>query len=166
MIDTVEGWVRYSAKPTYATGEWNMSDGIVHVYWRPHRKEDITRDLVTGDMHKALNAAIDGTFAFDKEGITLVRRPNILAFRLRAWWWWSCCDSWEHEVGAITVYFIPGEKHDFLISCETSFYSFGPPDEGHEEYFPGDTAWEHFYPKQKDRIAELEQAVEETFRPK
>lgn len=160
-IDTTEGWVEYITEPSDVS---YIGNGVICVYWRPHRKGIITRNLVMSDMHKALVAAVDGSSAFDKDGIILVRRPNILAFRLRAWWWWMGCDGWEHLVGAVTVYFIPGEKHDFLLTCQTCFYNFGPP----EDYgdFPGDTAWEHFYPKQKDRILELERAVEETFRPK
>jgi len=117
------------------------------IFWHPHPETD---SLDPRPLY-----SYDGYISYDTMGFEKITIDNREAWRIRGKWWWVTCDGYVHVSGSFTNYFIPTEKLDYRITCLSRFYlnsQMGPDPSGIEHY--------------PDRIAELEQAVEQTFKPK
>jgi hypothetical protein len=117
---------------------WCPHNRIIHVLWVPHR--EITEPDSRPQEH------FSGYVSYHTKGWEIIPIGDVKAMRIRGLWWNVECDGTEHILGSFTNYFIPAEKFDFYVTCWTHTFSCG-------ETYP-------------DRISELEQAVEQTFRVK
>lgn len=96
-----------------------------------------------------------GYISYDTLGFEKIVINGMDAWRIRGKWWRVTCDGGIQISGSFTNYYIPTEKLDFRITCLSRFYLY-------DTLGPDPLGFEH-YP---DRIAELERAVEQTFRVK
>jgi hypothetical protein len=117
---------------------WCPHHNILYVLWAPHR--EITEPDSRPQEH------FSGYVSYNRKKWEPITIDNLEALRIRGRWWNVECDGTEHIGGSFTNYYIPTLKVDFYITCWTHTYSCGK-----------------VYP---DRIAELERAVEQTFRVK
>jgi hypothetical protein len=138
--DSLLGEVRY-----YDFTQTNNRE--LYISWFPHE------DLDT--INRKPLYQYDGYISYDTMGFKKITIDNREAWRIRGKWWWVTCDGYIHVSGSFTNYYIHTKKVDYRITCLSRFYM-------NEEMGPDPAGIEH-YP---DCIAELEQAVEQTFRVK
>lgn len=111
--------------------------------------------------------------SLDKAGVEELTINGCPSFRLRALWWGSACDGGVHNVRWVTGYFIPAKEdrnYDFIIFCSNLIYHRSPPfaplmvyTQEESDSIIANWEYEKTYP---NNIAELERAVEQTFRVK
>jgi len=119
----------------------------LYIAWFPHEELDT--------INRSLLYDYGGYISYDTIGFEKIVIDEKDAWRIRGKWWQVTCDGGVQISGSFTNYFIPTEKLDYRITCLSRFYLYdilGPDPLGFEHY--------------PDRIAELERAVEQTFRPK
>lgn len=137
--------------------------GAVFIIWYPHQEIGDTNVWPFYEYGPGFFNFI----AHEKEGIEVINIGGRKALRLRGKWWDTQCDDIFHSVGSFTTYLIPTGMFDFRISCLSSFYTrnphYYPEGVSYDEQVPEDWTYEK---KGPDRIRELEQAVEQTFRVK
>lgn len=117
------------------------------IFWYPHHETDT---LDPWPLY-----SYGGYISYDTLGFEKIVIDEKDAWRIRGKWWRVTCDGGIQISGSFTNYFIPTEKLDYRITCLSRFYLYdilGPDPLGFEHY--------------PDRISELEQAVEQTFRVK
>ncbi len=124
----------------------DVPNDYILVYWFPHIASDT---LVPRPLYN-----YGGYISYDTSGFQKITVNGNEAYRIRGKWWVYACDGADHESGSFTNYIISTNKLDFRITCLSTTYIY---------YTEGETVGPDHYP---DRIAELERAVEETFRPK
>jgi len=169
------GYARYSKSPTANSALGYVEGGLVYVFWRSGEKVPLNPVSIRDCLIYGLNLYHAGCakLALNKTGVEELITNNRLSFRIRAMWWHSGCDGGIHEVGSITSYFVPAEedeKHDFIILCLTRTYHRSPPfaplmvyTQEESDSIIANWEYEKTYP---NNIAELERAVEQTFRVK
>ncbi|MEA3312638.1 MAG: hypothetical protein U9Q76_10520 [candidate division WOR-3 bacterium] len=167
--DSLYGGVRYTANPTRDLYSLDYSKGILWVDWGVHKEQDLTPNtLLNYYLVRARRFLIMYFLALPRTPVEQISIGNQPAYRIRSYWWHHQCDGAGQRVGSLTFYFIPTERWDIQISCVTSIYTFtaGPPPGLDPEVADSLRAiWkpEKNYP---NNIAELERAVEQTFRVK
>lgn len=117
------------------------------IFWYPHKKIDSL------DLQPLYSYG--GYISYDTLGFEKITIDNREAWRIRGAWWRTYIDGGVHERGFFTNYFIQTDRLDYRITCISMTYIY-------DDYGPDCRGLVH-YP---NRIAELEQAVEQTFRPK
>lgn len=154
-------------KCKYSPNTGRSREGI-SIYWSPHEEglteRDIANRLVPRDYS---DCGIANHLAVEKN-LTKMRIGDVEVYRHRSKWWVEagCSCGRYDEQGSATVYFIPGQKRDFHITCVTETYAFdGNPWQGYsvEEL---DTLPRVLIEHRPDRISDLERAVETSFVPK
>lgn len=150
--DSLSNYVHYITDTSiWLKNNWRY--GEVYIRWYPHQS-DLTR---TEENLLPLHSYWHSWSLFlslDKRGFDNINIGENKAYRQKGWFWAGQCDWSSQWVGSYTTYFIPTESYDFRITCLSTTYTYSS--EG------GEFGPEH-YP---DRISELEQAVEQTFRVK
>jgi len=169
------GYAQYYPPPITSSAFGHIEGGLVYVFWRSGEKIPLNPVSIRDCLIYGLNQYDAGCakLALNKAGVEDVNINNRPGFRLRAMWWQRQCDGGIHEVGSATCYFVPAEedeKHDFIILCLTRTYHRFPPFAPLEVYTQEESdsiianwEYERTYP---NNIAQLEQAVEQTFRVK
>lgn len=161
-VDSLFGQLHYSAVSGYCS-QFAEGKGMVFIRWYPHEEVGVINML---PFYK------DGTgyfnyIAHEKTGMKKINVGGRKTLRLRGCWWETQCDDLYQAVGSFTTYFIPTKTFDFRITCLTQFYErdphYWPEGVGYDDAVPEDWTYEKTYP---NRITELEQAVEGTFRVK
>jgi len=143
--------------------------GLVSIGWTTNNQKS---ELNIEKLRKYMICRFSGPYkALDTSGIKEITINDNKAYRLRARWYYSQCDNSDVETGAVTSYFIPTEKYAFFITCTNLLFSRTDVDDDGFINYPEEVRdsilanWEYerTYP---NNIAELEQAVEQTFRVK
>ena len=171
MPEESTSWV---APATASSALGYVEGGMAYVFWRSGEKVPLNPVSIRDCLIYGLNLYHAGVkLALNKTGVEGVIISDHPSFRLRAMWWRSQCDGSIHDVGSATCYFVPAEddeKHEFIILCLTRTYHRSPPFAPLEEYTQEEADsiranWEYekTYP---NNIAELERAVEQSFRVK
>lgn len=161
-VDSLFGQLHYSAVIRYFS-EFAKGKGVVFIRWYPHEEVGVINMLpfYQGGIRYF------NYIAHEEKGVQRITIGGRKALRFRGWWWETQCDDLYQTVGSFTTYFIPTDKLDFRITCLTQFYErdpdYWPEGVGYEDAVPEDWTYEKTYP---NRIRQLEQAVEQTFRVK
>ncbi len=169
--DSLYGSVRYTANPddhSY-TGGWR--EGIIQVDWGVHKEQELTPEAIMNLFLVSMTRSkLPKLLALKEKKVEQISIADTTAYRIRSFWWRYGCDGGYQEVGALTFYFIPGKRLDYLICCATQFYmrtpSFDQNQSDVDESVKQLSKYERLYPERIEQIRELEQAVEKTFRPK
>jgi len=145
----------------------DVPDNYTLIFWYLHKKVD---SLDPRPLY-----SYGGYISYDTLGFEKITIDNREAWRIRGKWWEVQCDGTIQVSGSFTNYYIPTKKWDFRITCLSCFYSYertplpcdAPPEvcDSLIKAIYGKEGWKSVrtWP---DRIAELERAVEQTFRVK
>jgi hypothetical protein len=161
-----KGWARYVAHPVgegYSEGYVNKIDGVIEIRWFPHIKDELDAEKIRDYLIDTQSSLVENMLALGERGLEKISIAGYSAYRLRGWWWYSCCDDSYHDVGAVTSFFIPAEKLDVTIVCVNLIYNYEESPEGATPEEMETWKPEKFY---SNNIAELERAVEQSFRVK
>lgn len=167
--DSLYGWVRYTANPIGDISTRDWSKGTIQVDWGVHKEQELTPEAIMNYfLISKTRSRLPKFLALKEKNVEQISIADRTAYRIRSYWWNYGCDGGYQEVGALTFYFIPGKRLDYLICCATSIYTFtaGPPPGLDPEVTDSLQAiWEpeKTYP---NNITELERAVEQSFRVK
>lgn len=165
VIDSPTGQTHYCPDSLYSQFPCSRKEwGYIFINWTPHRmimKDSLISFLMPVNFVYEYGYYTD--VAIDTTGPDTLTVSGKKSYRLRGRWWNGQCDRSMNEIGSFTTYFIPTDKYDFRITCRSFFYYYSTGSEGNDEYGSSETERIGLYP---DRIAELEQAVEHTFRIK
>jgi hypothetical protein len=169
--DSLYGWVRYTTNPAGDLYARDWSKGIIQVDWGVHKEQDLTPEAI---MNYFLVATARGRFAkilaLKEKKVEQISIGEETAYRIHSYWWHYGCDGGYQFVGALTFYFIPGKRLYYMICCATQFYTRTPSFDQYQidvdEPVKQLSKYERIYPDRIDQIRDLEQAVEQTFRPK
>jgi hypothetical protein len=185
--DAVESYTIHNTKKTHICIFWLpvskanqdalLSGPRISLYNRPlvgEKKMDLqsVKDLLVFGLNSTPFLRF-AKISLDKSSVEEVIINGWPGFRLRAFWWGTMCDGGVHNVRRVTSYFIPAKGdqcYDFIIYCSSLTYHRSPPFAPLEEYTQEEADsiranWEYekTYP---NNIADLEQAVEQSFRVK
>ncbi len=120
----------------------------------------------------------EGYVLIDTTGVDEIDINGYTAYRLRGYSIWGQCDYWDVAITRVTAYLVPTEIFDYYITCYNTVYEHYSgcgdgivydEDFTDEQYDSLIAAYEAYYPKEyrhPDRIRQLEQAVEQSFRVK
>jgi len=148
----------------------NPEYGVFYVLWHPHQSDNPSQDTVLVQLIYG-GLTISRHLSLEKRGPQEVTVGENQAFRLRGFYYYSGGgERIDAFIGAFTSYLVLSERFDFIIVCFNqiySYYGFGEtltiyPEEKHDSII-ANWEYEKTYP---NNIAELERAVEQTFRPK
>lgn len=148
----------------------NPEYGVFYVLWHPHQIDNPSQDTVLNQLIYG-GLTISDNLSLEKRGSQEVTVGENQAFRLRGFFYETGGgEGGGRYIGAFTSYLIISDKFDFIIVCFNWIYAnYGPiavleeaPEHMHDSLI-ANWEYEHTYP---NNIAELEQAVEETFRVK
>jgi len=145
--------------------------GIIKVKWGLPVKDSLDHNYIRIFLKcNSIKTDSEGTF-LDGKGVEEITIDSLKTYRLRARWYYSECDVSYIRTGNITSYLLENENYVFLIICTNLLYWREDLPEGIHETLSREELdslqqnwkYEQYYP---DRIAELERAVEQTFRVK
>ena len=126
---------------------------VMHVYLRPAGELSLDVANVKSELI-SLSARPEDFISLDRAGVEELSINGNRAFRLRTWQYGPADKELSATTSSVTAYLIHSQKSDYIVICSNCLYkSAGLTKNGQERFYP-------------DRIAELEQAVEQTFRPK
>lgn len=162
-VNPYYGWARYSAQPTKDISCINKQGGIIQIEWQSHKEQSLSQSEIKDILIYYNNSLVENMLALKNSSLEKITIAGHTGYRLRCWWWYTCCDYNYHDVGAITSYYIPCEKRDWIIICANLFYNYEGSPEGTS---PEETETWEFEKTYPNNITELEQAVEQTFRVK
>jgi len=150
--DSVVGQIMFYSDPT----NWRETKDRrqVSIQWYPHQERKLDSLTIMSYLMPLSKWRSYNAISLDSMGFQKIPLTTEEGYRIRGFWWDTQCDYSIHLIGSFVTYFISTEKLDFRITCSNTTYTYSP--EG-EDFGP-----EH-YP---NRITELEQAVEQTFRVK
>lgn len=171
--DSLYGWVRYTVNPRgdlYNLYDRDWSKGVIQVDWGVHKEQDLKPEVIMKYFLAATGIDYARILAMKEKKVEQISIADRIAYRVRSYWWEYGCDGGYQEVGALTFYFIPGKRLDYMICCATQFYyrapSFDQDQSAVDEPVKQLSKYERLYPDRIDQIRDLEQAVEQTFRVK
>ena len=148
----------------------NVEYGVFYVLWYPHQYDNPSEDTVLVQLIYG-GLTISRHLSLEKRGPQEITVGENQAFRLRGFYYKrGGGERIDASIGAFTSYLVLSERSDFIIVCFNQVYlRYGPgetlsiyPEEKHDSIM-ANWQYEHTYP---NNIAELERAVEQTFRPK
>ncbi|MCK4334276.1 hypothetical protein KAX06_05785 [candidate division WOR-3 bacterium] len=176
--DTSRGSVCYACCPDYKYDDRvsgrSYPEGAIFILWQPHQNDNPTDDTVTSRLLYG-SAAMGYYLSIEEQDPTEITISGKQASRLKGFYLIRGCSCHPQTrcIGAFTTYFILSQPYDYIIVCSNEIYRMeGPeviPDSVYD--YPEEVRdsvianwdYEHTYP---NRIAELERAVEQTFRVK
>jgi len=171
--DSLYGWVRYTANPRgdlYNLYDRDWRKGIIQVDWGVHKEQELTPEAIMKYFLAATGIDYSRILALKEKKVEQISIADRTVYRVRSFWWHYGCDGGYQEVGALTFYFIPGKRLDYLICCATRFYTRTPSFDQNQcdvdEPVKQLSKYERLYPDRIEQIRELERAVEESFRVK
>jgi len=169
--DSLYGWVRYTANPIGDIYTRDWSKGIIQVDWGLHKEQELTPEAIMNYfLVSKTRSRLPKFLALKEKNVEQISIGEKTAYRVRSFWWRYGCDGGYQEVGALTFYFIPGKRLDYLICCATQFYmrtpSFDQNQSDVDEPVKQLSKYERLYPERIEQIHELERAVEESFKVK
>ncbi len=148
----------------------NPEYGVFYVLWHPHRYDNPSEDTVLDQLIYG-GLTISRRLSLEKRGPQEITVGENQAFRLRGFYLTSGGgEGGGTFIGTFTSYLVLSERYDFIIVCFNEIYSrYGPgetlsiyPEEKHDSII-ANWEYERTYP---NNIADLERAVEQSFRPK
>ena len=148
----------------------NPEYGVFYVLWHPHQYDNPSEDTVLVQLIYG-GLTISRHLSLEKRGPQEITVGENQAFRLRGFYYLrGGGEGGGTYIGAFTSYLILTKSSDFIIVCFNEIYTYyGPgetltiyPEEKHDSIV-ANWQYEHTYP---NNIAELERAVEQTFRVK
>lgn len=169
--DSLYGSVSYIANPDVHsyTGGWRK--GIIQVDWGVHKEQELTPEAIMNYfLVSKTRSRLPKFLALKEKNVEQISIADRTAYRVRSYWWHRGCDGGYQFVGALTFYFIPAKRLDYMICCATQFYARTPSLDQNQndvdEPVKQLSKYERLYPDRINQIRQLEQAVEKTFRVK
>lgn len=139
----------------------------IEVSWRPSRQDGIDSTEARLDLI-CLMTSIENHISLDSAGVQEIIIDDVRSFRLRAY---TYEEMGSTKVNAVTGYIIPAQRHDLAVICSNKLFDYYELNQKQLSYLDEsarDSVINHPEPERTwpDRIAELEQAVEQNFRVK
>jgi hypothetical protein len=177
--DSFSGAITYTtcikSKYEYWAGPDTFPYETIMLLWQPHQVDNPPDDSIESslDLGLGLISSALTDLSLDEQGPQKITISGNQAYRLRGFYLIGGSCGARRYLGAFTTYFILAQPYDYIIVCSNDIYRMESPEvipdsvyDYPEEIRDSVIAnWEHekTYP---NNIAELEQAVEQTFRVK
>ncbi len=177
--DSSSGAITYTtcikSKYKYWAGPDTFPYEIILLLWQPHQVDCPPNDSVESRLYLGLGLISSPLtyLSLNQQGPQEITISENQAYRLRGFYLIGGSCGARRYIGAFTTYFILSQPYDYIIVCSNDIYrKDGPEVIPHSVYdYPEETRdsiianWEYekTYP---NNIAELERAVEQTFRVK
>lgn len=169
---------------SYMLNQKNIAEkGNLRIKWLPHIHTGHSNLIACYNLIYFLWGGYHShLISWDSGGVKRININGLTAYRLRGYNMRLQCDHSNEWIRKITLYYIPTAKYDFYIWCSALVYEFHSGPEGNYEEYAADARalgkeeimteqqwdsmlvnWEKVT-RYEDHIAELEHAVEQTFR--
>ncbi|GAI08251.1 unnamed protein product, partial [marine sediment metagenome] len=112
--DSLYGWVRYTANPSGDLYTRDWSKGIIQVDWGVHKEQELTPEAIMKYFLAATGIDYARILALKEKKVEKISIGEKTAYRVRSFWWRYGCDGGYQKVGALTFYFIPSKRLDYL----------------------------------------------------